>query len=175
MKSLNEYPSEDWVSSKVEIRASQIHGRGMFAVSPIATGETVVVWGGTYVGKEEAEQAREQGNVVMQLDDDVYSVEERGEADTYFMNHSCDPNVWMADTATLVARRDVAPGEELTADYALWEASEQVVMEWECFCGSPQCRRRVTGRDWRMPELQQRYEGHFLPIVARRIARLRSG
>ena len=118
MKTLDEDPKEDWVSPKVEIRASPVHGRGMFAMSPIASGETVVIWGGTFVERGEAERARAQGKVVMQLDDGVYSVEERGEAPSYFMNHSCDPNVWMADTVTLVARRGIVPGEELAVDYA---------------------------------------------------------
>ena len=37
-----------------------------------------------------------------------------------FMNHSCDPNVWMQDEVTLVARREIAADEEVTIDYALW-------------------------------------------------------
>lgn len=36
-----------------------------------------------------------------------------------FINHSCDPNVWMQDEVTSVARRDVRAGEELTMDYAM--------------------------------------------------------
>ena len=142
-------------------------------MSPIPPGETVVIWGGTFVETAEAELARGQGKVVMQLDDGVYSVEERGENLTYFMNHSCDPNVWMADAVTLVSRRDIGLGEELTADYALWEANEYAVTGWECVCGSPDCRERITARDWRLSELQQRYAGHFLPIIGKRIARLR--
>ena len=137
----------------------------MFATTPIAPGETVIIWGGTFVGMEEAERARAQGQVVMQLDDGVFSVEERGEYLSFFMNHSCDPNVWMADAVTLAARHDIVPGEELTADYALFEASEGFTVEWDCVCGSHDCRKLVTGRDWRLPELQERYAGHFLPLI----------
>ena len=124
---------------------------------------------------EEVERARAQGKVVMELEDGLYIIEERGEDPSYFMNHSCDPNVWMADTMTLVARLDVMPDEELTTDYALFEASEGFTMDWECLCGSPHCRKRVTGRDWRLSELQERYAGHFLPLIAKRIARLTQG
>ena len=165
-------PRESWVNPKVEIGPSPLHGQGMFAASRVAKGETVVVWGGSLVGKEEADRARADGKVVMQLEDGLYSVEERGEDATYFMNHSCDPNVWMAGVVTLAARRDIEPGEELTVDYALFEASEGFVGAWECVCGSTACRGRVTGRDWQMPELRRRYAGHFLPLVARRIERL---
>jgi hypothetical protein len=39
------------------------------------------------------------------------------------MNHSCDANLWMGDEVTVVARCDIAAGEELTQDYALYTAS----------------------------------------------------
>lgn len=58
----------------------------------------------------------------MQLDDNLYSVEERGADETYFTNHSCDPNVWMMNAVTLGTRRCIPTGEELTVDYALFEA-----------------------------------------------------
>jgi S-adenosylmethionine decarboxylase len=44
--------------------------------------------------------------------------------------------------------------------------------EFDCTCGAPGCRRRVTGSDWQRPELQARYAGHFSPYLERRIARL---
>jgi SET domain-containing protein len=170
MNPLNEYSTEDWVSPKIELRESPINGLGMFAKSPITSGETVVVWGGTFVETEEAERARAQGKIVMQLDDDVYSIEEPGEDSTYFMNHLCDPNVWMDDRVTLVSRRAIATDEELTVDYSLFEANQDGFMGWQCVCGSPQCRKRITGQDWRLLELQARYAGHFLPLIAKRIS-----
>ena len=61
MKPLNEYPTEDWVSPKIEVRTSPMHGSGMFAKSPITPGEEVVVWGGTFVETEEAERPELRG------------------------------------------------------------------------------------------------------------------
>ena len=88
------------------------------------------------------------------------------------MNHSCDSNVWMADAVTLVARRGIVPGQDLTLDYALVEAEEDQLMQWECACGSLYCRKRVTGQDWRLPVVQGQYAGHFSLLIAKRIARL---
>jgi uncharacterized protein len=88
----------------------------------------------------------------------------------HYLNHSCDPNVWMVDEVTLAARRDMAKGEELAADYALWEEDENHVMRWTCSCGSPFCRGRVTGRDWRLRDLRERYRWHFSPFINDRIA-----
>jgi hypothetical protein len=71
----------------------------------------------------------------------------------------------------VVARRDIAAGEELTLDYALGSGNPQWSME-DCNCGSPLCRGRVTGNDWRQPELQQRHAGHFSPYRNERIRKL---
>jgi uncharacterized protein len=90
----------------------------------------------------------------------------------HYPNHSCDPNVWMVDEVTLAARRDIAKDEELTADYALWEEDENTIMQWACSCRSPLCRGTVTGRDWRLRDLRERYRGHFSPFINDRIARL---
>ena len=87
----------------------------------------------------------------------------------YFINHSCEPNVWMRDAFTLEAMRDILPGEELNADYVLWETDEDKVSKWECQCGSENCRHLITGKDWQILNLQEKYRGHFLPLIEKRI------
>ncbi len=78
----------------------------------------------------------------------------------------------MQDEVTLTARRNIQPGQELAADYAMWKDDEGSVTAWECRCGSLLCRHRTTGRDWRLPDLQQRYDGHFSPFLNERIRKL---
>ena len=160
---------QDWKSSKVVIKTSPIEGKGMFANEDINRGEKLIVWGGNYVNKKEAGKYRKQGKLVMQWDDDLFSYEDCGDDDGYFINHSCDSNMWMADAYTLVASRDIKKGEELTADYVLWEADENYISKWECKCGSDLCRKRVTGKDWYNQDLQKRYKGHFSPLINKRI------
>lgn len=67
----------------------------------------------------------------------------------------------------LRAMRDIAAGEELTFDYATGDDDD---WEMECRCGAATCRGRATGQDWRLPELQERYDGWFSPYLARKIA-----
>jgi uncharacterized protein len=160
---------QTWISPKVCTHNSPIEGKGLFAHADIEQDETIVILGGNYTDAVGAEKARQDGKLIMQWDTNLYSYEDRGDSEDYFINHSCDPNLWMADAFTLTARRDIKAGEELTADYALWEADENFVSAWECQCGSPLCRSRVTGKDWRTPELQNRYEGHFSPLLNKRI------
>lgn len=126
-------PRDSWYSSKIEIRRSAIHGRGTFATERIGAGEVVEVWGQRTDGRttvrytrdgEAVARARRERRVVMQWDDDLFSIEEKGADDGYFLNHSCDSNLGLKNAFTLVARRDIEPGEELTLDYVLADAFE---------------------------------------------------
>src|SRR5262249_16918436 len=118
-----------------------------------------------------AQEAARAGKAAMQWDSQVYSVETDDDDIAFKINHGCDPNLWMQDAFTLVARRDIAAGNEVLADYALWETSEAYVAPWECHCGLAICRTRITGQDWRRPDLRERYRGHFSPMLENRIAR----
>ena len=146
------------------VRASEIEGTGLFADRAFDEEETVLVLGGTVI--DDAELARLQphsslaigeGTNLMQDDDDP----------ARYGNHSCDPNLWLADEVTVVTRRPVQAGEELTIDYAT-----MTVVPWqmECSCGAASCRGVVTGGDWRRPDLQERYAGRFSPFINTRIA-----
>lgn len=61
--------------------------------------------------------------------------------------------------------RDIAPNEELTTDYALFDDYDGAM---ECRCGTPSCRGAIDGRDWRRPELQARYGPYFSWYLQRR-------
>jgi uncharacterized protein len=78
-------------------------------------------------------------------------------------NHSCDPNLWWTGPYTLAARRDLLLGDEVTNDYATSTAVADFAMD--CRCGTPLCRGRVTGEDWRRPELRDRYGDHWIPAL----------
>lgn len=83
--------------------------------------------------------------------------------------------------------------QEINYDYALTESSSSFEIV-QCLCGkvhtpahidthshrSPygvlflhltflasqaKCRGRITGNDWQLPELQERYGDHFLPYI----------
>ena len=73
---------------------------------------------------------------------------------------------------SVVALRDIYPGEEVCFDYAM---SDSVPYdEFTCACGELNCRGRVTGNDWMLPDLQARYAGYFSPYLQRRIHRLQT-
>lgn len=172
-------PKESWFSPKIEVRASPTHGKGTFAKELIRKREVVEIWGEYWQGKktveytddkEKAETAKKQGKSVMYWDTDLYSIEEKGSDDGYFINHSCDSNLWFKDAFTLTTRRDIKPDQELTIDYALFESNDGYVAIKKCNCGTTACRHTVTADDWKRKEVQEMYKNHFSPLINKKIS-----
>ncbi|WP_426510884.1 SET domain-containing protein [Dactylosporangium sp. McL0621] len=148
---------------------SPIAGRGLFARAPIAAGTLVSRLGGRLVTWAELRRLIATATAYVDtitVGDDVHLVLPPGRPNG-LGNHACDPNLWWAGPYALVARRDVTAGEELTNDYATSTADPGFRMP--CACGSRLCRGVVTGDDWRRPELQARYGGHWVPALLARI------
>jgi len=147
-------------------------GSGVFALRAIAAGETVSVWGGYVLTLADL--------LALPLDDRRYAVQ-IDEARFLFtptaladgadlINHSCAPNLGFDGPITLVALRDIEPGEELTYDYAMADATP--LLDMDCGCRAAGCRGRITSDDWRDPALQAAYRDRFSPYLARRIVAL---
>lgn len=140
-------------------------GFGVRAVAAIQKDELLAVFGGRIVRLDEA--ADPQSLKLIQVEEGLYlETMTPGEPADCF-NHSCQPNAGMSGQVALVAMRDIAPGEEVTFDYAMSDGSDYD--EFLCSCGAPECRGKVTGDDWRRPELWARYAGYFSPYLQRRI------
>jgi len=145
-------------------------GNGIFALEPLKKGELLAVFGGVvYPSTTFTFLSDHERSLSIQVEEELFLVPERiGQGD--YVNHSCDPNAGLSGQIVLVAMRDIQPGEEVCFDYAM---SDTVPYdEFDCACGAANCRGRVTGNDWRIPELQKRYLGYFMPHVQRRIAAL---
>jgi len=151
---------------------SAIEGRGLFATAPIGAGEVVAVKGGHIVDTRTLLQLPEHlQNSEVQITEELHVVawnDEEYEPVMLFINHSCEPNVGFAGNIVLAAMRDVEPGEELTTDYAMFDTSEG---RMACRCGALSCRGTICGTDWRLPELQLRYQGYFSWYMQRLMTR----
>ena len=175
MKPAARYSDQSRVDSRVGIRPSPIEGDGTFAADAFRTGETVVTWGGsTLFTQDEVWAGKSKPHSVAEVGEDLLlgSLPEEPESPDDLMNHSCEPNVWMRDEVTLVARNDIEPGEELTVDYAMFSTNPHWVMHARCNCRSQLCRGEVSGNDWKLEELQGRYRDHFSPFINSRIKKL---
>jgi len=142
-------------------------GRTLVVREPVEPGELVVVWGGEVVHASQlGTLTKAERLLTIQVEEDLYLVSwHDGPAD--WVNHSCDPNCGLRGQIALVAMRRLEPGEEVCFDYAMSDGTPYD--EFDCGCGAAQCRGRITGEDWRRPELWKRYRGHFAPYLQRRI------
>jgi len=173
----NNYLPKTWVSPKQEARPSPIQGMGMFVRQTISQGEVVEIIGGQLMSEEEFEIFQKNSSCynAIQIGETLHLVEllENTYRREGSINHSCDSNLWMADAVTVVARFDILSGQELTIDYALFTAQNDWSMDVVCNCGAQLCRRIITGNDWKLPDVQNRYHNHFSPFLNERIKQAR--
>jgi hypothetical protein len=160
---------QSWLHPSAELAPAGRKGLGIFTTAPIAAGTTVCGFGGMMVERAEFDALDDDLRThSLQVDEHLYLVSLPPYAPADHINHSCEPNCGLVGTSLVVTMRDVDAGEELCFDYAMSDTNDYD--EFVCACDAPSCRRLVTGGDWRLAELQDRYRGYFSAYIERRIA-----
>ncbi|MBU1204625.1 MAG: SET domain-containing protein-lysine N-methyltransferase [Nanoarchaeota archaeon] len=157
-------------SPKTEVRQSNIGGVGLFAKDNISKGEIVFIKAGHIVQYKEAMKCNKDiGEFDVQISDDFFLVpkskDEIKDLVVHF-NHSCNPNAGPDGQITFTAIRNICKGEEITCDYA---TITTYPYKLECNCGNKECRKVITGDDWKLKELQERYGNHFSWFILKKI------
>jgi len=140
------------------VRSSPIHGRGVFALMPIAKGSRLIEYTGERVSHEvaDARYAEEQENsphtMLFSVDEDtVIDATHRGSS-ARWLNHSCQPNCEAVDDEGRIfieTTRNIRAGEELSYDYNLLleEAHTPALKRANpCYCGVRRCRGTLLGK-----------------------------
>lgn len=165
-------PAEPWLHPAVAVRTSYIAGRGLVATRDVAPGTVVTRFGGRLVTDEELVDLIAASDAyvdTLSLDADMNLVLPPG-TDAGLGNHGCEPHLWWEDPFSLVTRRPIAAGDELLVDYGT--ITDDAGFRMPCRCGAALCRGVVTGRDWQLAELRDRYGDRWAPGLRRRIAAL---
>lgn len=162
-----------YLNPKLEARIKDrfSHSYGVFAHKYVSKGELLAIWGGDILSYSEFMNLDEYlQDLSIQVEDNFFLVPLTiGPAD--YVNHSCNPNAGLSGQISLIAMRDILPGEEVCFDYAMSDSTDYD--EFDCKCGQPNCRGRFTGNDWMLPELWERYQDYFSPYILRRIKALK--
>ncbi|MFO1253509.1 MAG: SET domain-containing protein-lysine N-methyltransferase [Inhella sp.] len=137
---------------RIQVRRSGVHGRGVYAVGPIAAGERIVEYKGERISDAEADR-RHPADPKEPHHTFYFSLEAGGVIDARFggnsarwINHSCAPNCEANEIEGRVfihALRDLEPGEELFYDYQLVvdeRYTAKLKRQYLCLCGAPTCR-----------------------------------
>jgi uncharacterized protein len=162
-----------WLSPKLESRTNlEKGGNGVYALESLKKGEVVAMFGGVVLTGAQLETVPPLlRSLSIQVEDDLYLVSRIAGAGDHF-NHSCEPNTGLQGQIAVVAMREILPGEEVTFDYAMSDSSDYD--EFDCACGMASCRGQITGDDWKLPELWEKYDGYFSPYIADKILALRA-
>ena len=148
--------------SDIDVRRSSIDGQGIFARRAFRPGDRIanvrVVREITPdapirpdLGERPEHCAYPDGKVVLIAPPERH------------VNHSCDPNAYErfeGQASSLVALRDIAPGEEITIDYNINIANGTA---WPCTCGAARCNGMVAGDFFLLAPARQR---EYLPLLA---------
>lgn len=159
------------LSTKTEVRETSLNGKGTFAKEDIKKGEMIYIRGGELMKKEQAfnYKPNECPDGLWPITDDYWlgaSTEEDFIQQKVYVNHSCDANCGLHGEITVVAMRDIKAGEEITQDYGLLDNSDY---ELECTCGASNCRKIITGQDWKIKYLQDKYYDYFAQYLKEKI------
>lgn len=132
--------NHDTATMGLIIRSSAIHAAGCYATTPIQKGVRVAEYDGPRLTKRQADTAYEESPITYLFGVGDGSVVIDGHSMAMFINHSCDPNCETEEIRGRVwirAIRDIAPGEEITYDYCLYDGGDDEAI---CNCGASECR-----------------------------------
>ena len=150
---------------RITARRSSVHGKGLFALQPIAAGERLIEYKGEVTSwrRAAARQRSEVGHTfVFGLSDGRVIDGSRGGNSARFLNHACDPNceaIETGDRVFIYTRKTIRAGEELFIDYSLsidGEITDDIRAQYACHCGTSACRRSMLG-EHPSPVLQERW------------------
>lgn len=146
-------------SDFVEIRDSDIHGHGVYAVKVIPKEEYFIEYVGNLIDKKEstkrawAQYAKHEKTGAAAVY--IFNLSKKWDLDgdvdwnpARLINHSCEPNaeaIQHGKRIYLQALREIQIGEEITFDYG-FEA--ETYADHPCHCGSPSCIGFIVGRDY---------------------------
>lgn len=161
--------STAYLTDKCEVRNRDVAGgKSVVARKVIEPGELIAVWSGRIVRAADLDLLPAEIRMhTVQVEEDLYLSSHEPDEPPDFINHSCAPNSGLDGQIAIVAMQRILPGEEVTIDYAMCDGSPYD--EFDCQCGAPSCRGRITGEDWRIATLWERYAGYFSPYLQRRI------
>lgn len=151
-----------WIRPDV-IAKNTKYGMGLFATKEIQRGELIIAFGGyIFNGDFLKNLPKHLQEHPFQVDDDLFfgQVKDEELSIVDYLNHNCEPNCGFKGQAFIVAMRKINIGEEVTIDYAMCTSSN-LLRDFDCLCGANICRGAITFNDWKIPQLQDKYRGHF--------------
>ena len=150
--SLPEPDSAKTGGRRIQVRRSGVHGKGVFAVQPLARDDFIIEYKGEVITWPEAlrrhphDPQQPDHTFYFHIDDGHVIDANYGGNAARWINHACQPNCEADEVGGRVfikALRAIKPGEELFYDYGLVideRYTPKLKKQFECRCGSRKCR-----------------------------------
>jgi SET domain-containing protein len=136
-----------YLNKNTDVKESPVHGLCRYALTDIKKDEIIFVIGG--IAKRPSESEWYKG---LLIDEDlVLDLPINAEYEA-FINHSCDPNVYIDGQVIFRALRDIKKNDFITVDYGTFMLTKKDYIP-DCKCGSSNCRGKVTGEDYKFLNL----------------------
>jgi hypothetical protein len=132
-----------WINPLTAVTKSSVHGLCRYATKDIAKDDVIFVAGG--IAKNTKESKWYKGLLIDQ--DIVLDLPDNSEYEAY-INHSCDPNIYIDGQIVFRALRNISKDEYLCVDYGTFMITKSDPIP-RCNCGSATCRGKVTGEDYK--------------------------
>jgi len=129
-------------------------GFGRFACNEIAKEEIIMYVGGMWLSHEEKEKYTKD---YFQYVEGAWHFQ--GGLKHYLngcINHSCDPNCYVQENV-IRSLKYIKENEELTLDYGAFIYHGSLILD-HCKCGTANCRLTITGNDWKIHNLVEKYQ-----------------
>jgi uncharacterized protein len=166
-----------WMNSDLEVRETGKYGKGVFAKKDIKKGELLAIFGG-YIFRIDETVDELVGDYSLQIDEKFVigsNFKEDIDIDlTNFFNHNCNPNSGFKGQIFLVSMKKINSNSEITFDYSMVLHKAIGVDKYilKCSCNSKKCRKIITEDDWKIKELQKKYNGYFQWFLQEKINKL---
>jgi hypothetical protein len=152
-------------------------GFAIYAKEPIKKGTTLFVMGGyildiddenslTGIVADKPIEVSEEFSIGPRKPSDIPKMPQ------HYVNHSCNPNAGFKGQIFMVAMKSIKAEEEIVYDYAMIMSPNEKsnsYFQFECLCGSKQCRKVIGEDDWKRKDLQERYDGYFQYFIQEKI------
>jgi SET domain-containing protein len=140
---------------RIQVRRSGVHGKGVFALQPIAKGESIIEYVGEIITWKQADKRGpsdpddENHTFFFSIMDGERVIDANvGGNAARWINHSCDPNCESDEDEDthrvfIKAVRNIKAGEELNYDYGLVidePYTKALKAQYLCLCGAKNCR-----------------------------------
>lgn len=136
-----------WINPNTEVVESNVHGLCRRATANIKKDSVIFIAGGIAINTQETKWYKG-----LLIDKDYVLDLPPGSEYEAFVNHSCDPNVYIDGQIVFRALRDIEAMEFLNVDYGTFFLTKKNPID-PCNCGSTNCRGKVTGEDYKFLNL----------------------